>query len=355
SRIARWLRPTQAARRGLIILVWLACITAFAALIFIHVEDAPLDTTSRTQLRLAFLAFMARTFTLHAAIGSLAFAALAFLVRQRFVAIALALIALGFAFPAISLLVSRKPDALTPGAREVRILSMNVLLNNPDAQPALAFIREQRPDIILVQEHTPAWHKALTDALATDYPFIINEMRGDAFGQAIFSKHPFAEPPVLHLSKETQAASARITGVQSLYDPQIRAVIDIAGSPLVIQNVHTVPPAGMSLFYEQRIQFLEFIQLAQSETRPLVMSGDFNATANSGHIARLLAAGMRDANAVAGAGLGHTWPDIGPLQYLPGIRIDQTLVNSRVRVHKHLVGPSIGSDHLPLLTCISMQ
>jgi endonuclease/exonuclease/phosphatase (EEP) superfamily protein YafD len=132
-------------------------------------------------------------------------------------------------------------------------------------------------------------------------------------------------------------------------------VIDLAGTPVVIQNVHVVPPADVSLFREQRAQVAELAAIAKSEDRPLVMAGDFNATANSRLVTKLLDDGMRDANAVAGSGLSHTWPDIGPLRFLPGIRIDHVLTSSNIRVHEHLVGPSIGSDHRPLFVCISMQ
>ena len=354
--LRRWVRPTQAARRGLVVVVWLACIGAFAVLVLMMLEDTPLQSASSRALSVAYIAFMCRTFALHGALAALFFAVLAFSLRQRVAGSALVVLSASFSAPYVALLVGRESiDAQSPPSREVRILSMNVLLTNVDPQPALAFIREHEPDVVMVQEHTPAWHKALTASLAQDYPFVVNEMRNDAFGQAIFSRHPFAEPPVLRLSERTQAASARVTGAQGLHDPQIRVVLDIDGQHLVLQNVHTVPPADKALFYEQRVQFSEFIDLARTETRPLLMAGDFNATSNSRHIQHLLAAGMRDANAIAGTGLGNTWPDLGPLRYLPRIRIDHTLVNARVSVRRHILGPSIGSDHRPLLTCITMQ
>lgn len=351
-----WLRPTRAARWGVVVVVWLACLAAALTLLLMQLEETPLDVSSHRELGMAYAAFMCRTFSLHGAIAAVSFAGVAFLVRQRAAAGILGALALVFAWPVISLVAGREP-AVPPTDRsgEVRVISMNVLLTNVDPQPALDFIREHDPDVVLLQEYTPAWHKAMVDALGSTYPFIVQEMRNDAFGQAVFSKHPWKEAPVLQLSEESQAASSRVSGVQGLHDPQIRVVIDIAGKELVLQNVHTVPPVGRGLFYEQRVQFAEFMQLAQRETRPMLMAGDFNATANSRHVSKLLDAGMSDANAVAGTGLGHTWPDLGPLRYLPGIRIDHVLVNSRVRVHRHVVGPSIGSDHRPLLTCITMQ
>jgi endonuclease/exonuclease/phosphatase (EEP) superfamily protein YafD len=353
--LSGWLRPTRAARWGVIVVVWLACVFAASTLLFMQFEDTPLSASSRRELGVAYVAFMCRTFTLHGAIAAIFFAGVALLVRQRVAAGLLVVWAIAFAWPALSLLAGREPAPATAASREVRIISMNVLLTNTDPAPALAFIREHDPDVVMLQEYTPAWHKAMADELAAKYPYIINEMRQDAFGQAVFSKHPWKEEPVLRLSDESRAASSRVSGVQGLHDPQIRVVIDIAGRELVLQNVHTVPTVGRGLLYEQRVQFAEFIRLAKRETRPMLMTGDFNATANSRHMTKLLEAGMRDANAVAGAGLGHTWPDLGPLRYLPGIRIDHVLFNSRVLVHRHVVGPSIGSDHRPLLTCITMQ
>lgn len=351
-----WLRATRAARGGIVVVVWLACILALGALLLTRLEDTPLTASSRWELGIAYIAFMCRTFSFHSAVAAIVVMGVAMLVRQRVAAALLAGIAVVFAWPSLALLVGRDPAAPpADSAHEIRIVSMNVLLTNTDTKPALDFIREHDPDVVMLQEYTPAWHKAMVRELVDTYPFVINQMRQDAFGQAIFSKHPWKEPPVLQLSEESRAASSRVSGVQGLHDPQIRVVVDIAGQELVLQNVHTVPPVGRGLLYEQRVQFDEFIRLANAETRPMLMAGDFNATANSRHMTKLLKAGMRDANAVAGSGLGHTWPDLGPLRYLPGIRIDHVLFNARVRVHRHVVGPSIGSDHRPLLTCITMH
>ena len=351
-----WHKPTRAARTGVKVLLWGAIACAATSLTVMTIEDTPLDAARRRELSLAHLAFMGRTFTLHAALAMVFFAAIALLMRMRVAATLCGVLAVGFAMPVLSLLAFRKPDARpVDPSRELRIVSMNVLLTNPDAQAAIAFIRDKNPDVILVQEHTPAWHKAMADEFAHEYSFIVNEMRGNAFGQAVFSKRPFVEEPVKYLSARTQATSDRVTGVIGLHDPQIRVVIDLAGTPVVIQNVHVVPPADVSLFREQRAQVAELAAIAKSENRPLVMAGDFNATANSRLVTKLLDDGMRDANAVAGSGLSHTWPDIGPLRFLPGIRIDHVLTSSNIRVHEHLVGPSIGSDHRPLFVCISMQ
>jgi endonuclease/exonuclease/phosphatase (EEP) superfamily protein YafD len=350
-----WLQPTRAARLGLLILLWCTLAGSLMALLVTWLEATPLDETRRPHLTFAYLAFMLRTFTLHAAIALAVAALSALLLRQRVLAALLVAVACCFAARVLAPPFTRAPQPPPADqSRELRLLSMNVLLTNPDATRALAFIRQHDPDIILVQEHTPQWHLALSQALSADYPFIINEMRGNAFGQAVFSKRPFLEAPMRYLTPATQQLSPRHTGVASLHDPQLRVVIDVAGSPVVIQNVHVVPPAGRDLFYEQRAQIAELVSHARDESRPLIMAGDFNATANSHHLRAIINAGMRDLNAAAGTGLGNTWPDLGPLAYVPGIRIDHVLASRHFAVHEHIVGPHTGSDHRPLFVRISL-
>jgi endonuclease/exonuclease/phosphatase (EEP) superfamily protein YafD len=311
---------------------------------------------------------MLRTFTWHAAIALLPLLAIALLLRKRWLSVALAACALAFAWPKLSALT---PSAL-PGqhaavasrdestsedphaANEIAILSMNVLVGNTDVERAWSYITQRDPDIILLQEFTPTWNRPLAPRLLERYPHAVRQMRDHAFGQAVFSKRPFLEPPIEYLPEDIRAQSTRRTGFVGLHDPQIRVVIEVAGVPITIQNVHTSSPGSLERFPEQRIQFGAFECLVRAESRPLVMAGDFNATENSRHIRTLLSAGLHDAHALAGSGLGHTWPDIGIFRYVPGIRIDHVLASPEWTVLESEVGPNIGSDRRPRFVRIAL-
>jgi len=83
-----------------------------------------------------------------------------------------------------------------------------------------------------------------------------------------------------------------------------------------------------------------------------VVVGDLNITRWSPLFADLTGlAGIRDGQ--EGFGLGGSWPSMFG-RWL-GIPIDQTLVSSHVRVVRRVVGPDVGSDHLPVTTTIEFS
>jgi endonuclease/exonuclease/phosphatase (EEP) superfamily protein YafD len=335
------------------VLLWLFAIGAACAAVVIAVEDVPLVASSRGELMFAYAAFMLRTFTLHAAIAcALAMLCAAALHRAR-LAVVLSALAMCFAWPARPrLLQASEPP---PGQRVVTVLSVNLLYNNSGTDDAVALIREVRPDVLLLQEYTPHWHEQLVSERSDEFPHQVHEIRGDAFGQAIFSRFALVEPPVRFLPPAVQATSDRRSGVVGLHDAQLRAVLGIDGAHVVVQCVHTMPPGGLSLFREQRAHFASLADLARTETRPMLIAGDFNATMNSRHFAALQEAGLRDTHAEAGSGLGHTWPALGPLRLVPGIRIDHAMVNDGLSVVESRVLGHVGSDHLPVLVRVSVN
>ena len=87
----------------------------------------------------------------------------------------------------------------------------------------------------------------------------------------------------------------------------------------------------------------EIVRDIEAETLPVIISGDFNATANNWGYHRL-AEGRADAFAVAGTGWGGTYrADI------PVVRIDHVLVDSAWEVVAAHVPAVTFSDHRPLV------
>ena len=361
--VREWLRPTPAAKRGLIVLLWIVVFASAVVLACIWLERVAMEDASPARTVFAYVVFMFRTFTLHAAIALSPFLLLAILMRRRWLSVAVACCVLAFAWPKLasiaSMVLPRQHTALASAQHlhapsELRVLSMNVLVSNSDVEAAWAHIQRVDPDIVLLQEFTPTWNRMLGPRLLERFPYAVRQMRDHAFGQAIFSKRPFIEPPVEYLPQEVRDKSPRRTGIVGLHDPQIRVVIDLDGTPVVVQNVHTTSPSSLAHFREQRIQFAAFERLVREESRPILLAGDFNATENSRHVQLLLDAGLHDAHTLAGRGLGHTWPDVGVLRYFPGIRLDHALVRG-LRVIESEVGPNIGSDHRPRFVRLILQ
>jgi endonuclease/exonuclease/phosphatase (EEP) superfamily protein YafD len=300
----------------------------------------------------AWLAFMVRTFTFHEGLAAAGLLGYCLVLRHRRAALALLPI-LGFALgPAAASMLPRR--AGTPHGTTLTILSANLLYSNADATPFVRLVRNEAPDVIVIQEYSPAHHRALTAELSADYPHRVHAMRDDAFGMAVYSRHPFVGTPTLY-PPAALSEGGRRGGVVNLSDPQVRAVIDVGGREVVVQGVHAMPPVSADHLAEQT-RLVEWVaQFAAGERRPLVVCGDLNATPESASLRRLRRAGLVDAHAAAGRGRGCTWPALGPLRFVPGIRIDHVLTKGGLRCTELRVGPEVGSDHLPIVARVSLD
>lgn len=297
-------------------------------------------------------AFMVRTFTFHAglaAAGLLAYC-LAFRLRRQSLAL---LPIIGFAIvPPLASWLPKTPPR-SPGAT-FTLLNANVLLTNTDTAPLLSLIREVDPDIVTIEEYTPSHHASLSVTLRESHPHAFHSLRDDAFGMAIYSKFPFAEAPRPYPVR-APGAPGRTRGVVGLSDPQVRAVVRVGGREVVVQCVHAVPPINASYLREQREVMAWLAEFARAERRPLVVTGDFNATPDAATSTWLREAGLLDAHRAVGRGRGCTWPALGPLRFVPGIRIDHVLTGGGLRCESIRVGPPIGSDHLPIIARLRVQ
>jgi endonuclease/exonuclease/phosphatase (EEP) superfamily protein YafD len=333
-------------RRVIAVLVCGLVVLAYAGLLFGRFMPQHPVRDSDAHDWLCFVAGRLRTFEFHLGIAMAVLAGIALLLRLRRTALLTAPVLIWtIGAAAWSSIPHRRAD---PASLSLTLMSANLLVHSPDVKKLLGEIDATAPDVIVMQEYTAAKGEQLRPALREQYPHIVEAMRNDAFGQAVYSKRPFLTPPELH-PQGVLARGARTEGVVGLADPQIRVTIDLDGRELVVQNVHFVPPMSPQRFAEQRRQVEWLAEWLADETRSLIVLGDFNSTPESAQSALLREAGLRDAHHEGGSGRGTSWPDVGPLRHLPGIRIDQAFVGGELVCDESRLGGSIGSDHRPLL------
>jgi len=315
---------------------------SYAALLFAHVWPARFDSETPFWVATAWAAFMLRTFGLHVGVALLAFAAVVAFARCWRMLVATApplLVTLG---PSLWLCLPRSTPAIA--GQPLRIMSFNLLRENPQTQAALAEIRAARPDLLLLLEYTPRWHETLNPALAPELPHARHLIRRDSFGLAIYSRLPFVGEPQLPLRLGDAGT------------PQVRAVVRLDGRELVMYGVHLMPPFRWEWIVDQRQQFVGLLERVRGERSAVVLAGDFNFT-NSGAFAEALRVlGMTDAHEIAGLGVGTTWPNhFGWLSRLPGIRIDHIFVSRELTSRESRVGVGGGSDHRPVVALIGFR
>jgi len=231
---------------------------------------------------------------------------------------------------------------------------MTFNVGNGLAAPArmVAVLRQVGADIVGLQEVAVAQAAALERDLRDLYPYQLLTSSGFA-GKGLLSRYPLIGGERL-----------------SLYPgrPDLKAVVDVDGVKLRVIIAHPPPPrpraAGMR-FDAQTLAQIEALGLLAIEHPPAVLLGDFNMTPRNQAYARLAAAGLVDAFAVAGSGRGWTLPmrvghsssfdhGLQGVRLRPVARADYVWYTPPLRAEAAWVGPDGGSDHLPVLARLVM-
>jgi endonuclease/exonuclease/phosphatase (EEP) superfamily protein YafD len=246
------------------------------------------------------------------------------------------LILLLLAWPASHLLIFylplRQPESVT---RSIRVMAFNVLESNQKYEETLALIDRLDPDVIGLVEFDVPWEKAFAGKLDAKYPHQV----GPFLGNVIYSKFPFD----------------RLTTPVDLVVPRLSpcafATFSVDGQPVYFMLVHTSSPKSVGWMMERNSQIngIQKSMLNASAFRHVVVAGDFNASTHSHAMEVMIrTSGLRDTR--RGYGLLHSWPTwFWPLSTC----IDHCFVSDGVRVEDRRCGPSVGSDHLPVIVDLS--
>lgn len=307
------------------------------------VPEAWAESTGASQ-RLFMLSFFVRTFEMHIGLVLLVPLAVLLVLRKwRFAALAapaliwtLSPLALSFLRPA--------PARLS---QPLRVMTANLLVGHAKVDALVKEVERFSPDVLFLQEYTPAKAEALVRRIGAAYPHRAEAMRDHAFGEAIYSKIPFESEPELypHQSiRPTRGLEDREGTEVGIWDAQIRAVILFEGKPIVLQNVHYAPPIRAPYLGEQRIMTNWLCEWVRRETRPVIVAGDFNSAPASTNLCALRQAGLTNSRG-ASSGWAGTWPARGWASLL-SVPIDHILVRG---LECEFAGPGqeIDSDHLP--------
>lgn len=222
-----------------------------------------------------------------------------------------------------------RPDPSPSDSTPVRLVSANLLLSNPDVRVAVRRLLATPVDILVLQELTPEHLSELADAgLLADLPHTVTGAEPGFHGAGLFSRWPLHDGELMDLD-----------GV-----PLPVATVRTPDGPLRVAVVHAKNPGAPGELARWQRQLVRLAELVASSSVPVVLVGDFNATADHRDFRRLLARGLRDAWDVAGRGSGSSWPVWrGPLP--PLLRLDHALVGHGLAVLSAEVADTPSSDH----------
>jgi vancomycin resistance protein VanJ len=240
------------------------------------------------------------------------------------------------------------------------VTTFNMLATNPDPVPLEAWLRDYKPDVVLLQEIIPEYAQNGVRRLRDLYPY--QYVHDWQWGDAMLSRFPIK-------TSEDILPNGQTTFVYQ------RVELEAHGRTLVIYNVHApvplrfnapprfrntlgrIPLLNLMLRYDDSQRAREIAMLTDSigrETLPTLVGGDFNLSDQAPSYAAV-AAVLTDTWREAETGLGATFPAGGHLIPVPLVRLDYIWHNGQMRAVSGRVGPLIkGSDHLPVSAVIAL-
>jgi endonuclease/exonuclease/phosphatase (EEP) superfamily protein YafD len=222
------------------------------------------------------------------------------------------------------------PPPAAASAETFRALSLNVHYINRDHHKTLELVRRERPDFLLFLEVTPQWAAALK-SLDAEYPYWQMMPAEDPSGMAFFSRH--------------KVTDISVKAVPEVGLPTIIAGLALPAGRLTVLCTHPASPGTQAHFADRNRQLRQVGRLARARSGPVMLLGDLNITSWSPYFGQLLAdSGLVDSR--LGFGVEGSWPD-APLPLR--IPIDHCLVTPGVAIRNRRIGPSVGSDHRPLI------
>lgn len=229
-----------------------------------------------------------------------------------------------------------RPSVALAASPPLKVMSYNVWHHNPNIADAVAVIRREQPDILLLQE-VYSYHTAriiseeLVDLYPDGEPYFAYEL---PIGQATVSRYPLTEIGIAYQKGRTQ-----------------KVLVDTPAGPVTVWNVHPNAPLAWSRQYRQISALAEEIAAVEG---PLIVGGDFNTT-DQAETYRLINQHLENAHWQAGWGFGFSFPAHAPrFKRLPIIspivRIDHIFYSPHFFAHHaDTLSTSGGSDHLPVV------
>lgn len=229
----------------------------------------------------------------------------------------------------------------SPDRTTLKIMSYNMHAIK-DIRGIAEVIRQEKPDILLIQEYSNRLVSPSFHGLDNLYPELYMEVASKDFRQATFSRYPIKLISVEYEKGRTQ-----------------KMQIETPAGSIEVWNVHPMPPYLIppEEFDAQISALTEDIAQIKG---PLIVAGDLNATDQS-EAYRKINHYLQDAYWETGWGFGFSYPappysfmDM-PFQTGPLWRIDYVFHSQHFSaISAHTLTTSGGSDHFPVVVELSI-
>lgn len=249
--------------------------------------------------------------------------------KTAYVILAVALVNLVAVLP----LYIGSPAEARVDADTIRIMTFNLLSDNEQYSEVIDYVETVDPDVIFLHEASRPWEVAMESA-GLDYQIVRPRADNLIFGTLVLARGDQLTA-VSHGFAEAAPRAVSLDFVPWGWDV-----------PLSIMATHPLAPTNEERADLRDAQLRFAGDWATRQTGAFVVVGDFNATPWSAPF-RDLVASADLVNSQRGFGLQPTFPTTSSL--LLRVPIDHLLHSSALEVTSRELGPSLGSDHFPLV------
>lgn len=252
-------------------------------------------------------------------------------------ALATLLMQVGYVLPYTPLWRKETKDA-EGGHPTLTLLMANVLMHNRRVERLLEFIRERRPDLVVLDEPDAWWEEALR-ALERDYPHTVKEPRPNTYGMLLYSRLPLLRLERCHLIEADV--------------PSFHLGVDVGGRTVRLHFVHPRPPYPREARStgDRDVELVVVGRMAACERDPVIVAGDLNDVAWS-RTTRLFQRVSRMLDPRRGRGMFNTFHARWFFLRWP---LDHLFHSEHFRLVSLQRGPAFGSDHFPIVITLELD
>jgi endonuclease/exonuclease/phosphatase family metal-dependent hydrolase len=211
----------------------------------------------------------------------------------------------------------------------LRVFTLNMEWGGADPDEVIKLVRDNRVDLLALQEFTPRGRQRLeSHGLLDLLPNSATHPLLEPGGSALYSRYPLTDTGYRPLPGDFGQAYATVNVPEA--------------APLLVESVHPCAPAESS-FLPCWKQGLAMEPRADRAGPVRLLLGDFNSTLDHAPLQVLLRSGYRDAAATLGEGFEGTWPYDGTR--LPKVTIDHVLADPRIAIRALSAHQVDDTDH----------
>jgi endonuclease/exonuclease/phosphatase (EEP) superfamily protein YafD len=225
------------------------------------------------------------------------------------------------------------PVASRSGSSDLRILSFNLLSDNENFEEVIEYIRSVDADLVVLHEASLPWEEAIAES-DLDYQVTVTRHPEDIFGSLVLSPKEATVESFGFRIADPRAAEIRFPG------------------GLAVLAIHPLSPSSPRRAGLRDQQLALAADWVKEQSSPVAVVGDFNAGPFSFPYRRLRAeTGLADS--IRGYGLENSFP--ARAWAIFRVSIDHLLYSEGVEIVDRTLGPSLGSDHFPLVVGLSLR